>query len=83
MEEWGIWDGGEWWTDKNGLVFHTTAKEVALAQLDYIWEHWLTRDGVGHFSVKSFQTGEVIRIVHPGLAHAKWEYRVAMEHRRM
>lgn len=82
MEEWGIWTGGEWMVGKNGLIFHTAAKEVALAQLIYIYEHWLARDGVGHLSVKSFQTGEVIHTEHPGQAHAEWEYRVATKQGR-
>ncbi len=82
MEEWGIWDGiwNEWWTGKSDLIFHTAIKEVALAQLFQIYEHWLARDGVGFFSVKSFQTGEIIHTEYPGQAHANWEHQVAMRH---
>ena len=88
MEEWGIWSedkrgdgtiiGSRWWADKSNRIFHTTTREVALAQLKRICGHWLGMAGVGHFSVKSFQTGEVIRAEHPGLAFSEWLYQAAM-----
>lgn len=76
MEEWGIWrewapGDGEWWTDKSGLVFHTSAREVAEAQLEHMCKHWLAMRGPAHFSIKSFLTHEVWHTRHPGRVREK------------